>query len=215
MKNALWIVALLSLVACTSVKELESTRKAVEPLSRLEVLKPTSIEIEASSDISLNTNKKWRIKEDHVIRYDPPPFHAVIPVQRLRYDNRGDGHFGASRSGGRRTHRGIDIRCREGVSVYSPIEGVVTRKAYPYGDYGRNRKWEGCVIKGMGAYEGFEIKIFYMIPHRIGHYVEPGDYVGVSQAISKKYSRSMLDHLHVEVRWYGTVMNPATLFALS
>lgn len=48
----------------------------------------------------------------------------------------------------------------------------------------------------------------------MGEYVYPNDIVGKAQAISKKYSRAMTDHLHVEVRYKGQLIDPTSLFKL-
>jgi len=143
----------------------------------------------------------------------PPTFYPIVqPNQRMRNDTKGDGHFGASR--GRRTHNGLDIEVFPGSAVYCPIEGIMKRVAYPYGSGRRNKKWLGCAIEGTGLYRGYEVKIFYMTPFLLGEYVYPNDIVGKAQAISKKYSKAMTDHLHVEVRYKGRLVNPASLFKL-
>lgn len=86
--------------------------------------------------------------------------------------------------------------------------------AYPYGTARGNDQWEGCVIVGIGDYKGYEVKIFYMRPFVIGDYLFPGDIIGVAQDISRKYSPAMMDHLHVEVRRNGVLLDPAKLFEL-
>ncbi len=142
----------------------------------------------------------------------PPTFYPITrPTQKMRNDSQGDGHFGASR--GRRRHNGLDIIVTPGSAVYCPIEGLMKRVAHPYGGR-RNKKWLGCAIEGTGLYRGYEVKIFYMDPFLMGEYVYPNDIVGKAQAISKKYTSRMIDHLHVEVRYKGMLVNPATLFNL-
>ncbi|MGB0863943.1 MAG: hypothetical protein ACPG19_08380 [Saprospiraceae bacterium] len=140
-----------------------------------------------------------------------PTFYPIIqPSQKMRNDTKGDGHFGASR--GRRTHNGLDLIVIPGSAVYCPIEGYMKRVAFPYGAGRRNKKWLGCAIEGMGLYRGYEVKIFYMDPFLMGEYVYPNDIIGKAQAISKKYSSRMIDHLHVEVRYRGQLIDPASLF---
>jgi murein DD-endopeptidase MepM/ murein hydrolase activator NlpD len=53
-----------------------------------------------------------------------------------------------------------------------------------------------------------------MRPFVMGDYLFPGDIIGVAQDISRKYSPSMMDHLHVEVRRNGVLLDPAKLFEL-
>ena len=48
----------------------------------------------------------------------------------------------------------------------------------------------------------------------MGEFVYPNEIIGKSQAISKKYSPAMRDHLHVEVRYKGQLVDPASLFNL-
>lgn len=140
-----------------------------------------------------------------------PQFYAVVqPVQALRNDSEGEGHFGASR--GRRTHNGIDLLVTPGGAVYCPIEGYMERVAYPYGTTRRNKKWLGCAIQGTGLYRGYEVKIFYMEPFLLGEYVYPNDIIGKAQAISDRYSSQMKNHLHVEVRYQGELIDPDVLF---
>lgn len=143
----------------------------------------------------------------------PPTFFPVVqPAQKMRNDTRGDGHFGASR--GRRVHNGLDIITTPNSAVYCPIEGIMKRMAYPYGTGRRNIEWTGCVIDGVGIYRGYEVKIFYMQPFLMGEFVYPNEIIGKAQAISKKYSPAMIDHLHVEVRYKGQLVDPASLFNL-
>lgn len=145
--------------------------------------------------------------------YFVPNFYPIIqPSQKMRNDSKGDGHFGASR--GRRTHNGLDLIVVPGSAVYCPIEGYMKRVAFPYGAGKRNKKWLGCAIEGMGLYRGYEVKIFYMDPFLMGEDVYPNDIIGKAQAISKKYSSQMIDHLHVEVRYKGQLIDPASLFNL-
>ena len=143
----------------------------------------------------------------------PPTFFPIIqPAQKMRNDTRGDGHFGASR--GRRVHNGLDIITTEGSAIYCPIEGIMKRMAYPYGMGRRNVKWTGCVVDGVGIYRGYEVKMFYIKPFLMGEFVYPNEIIGKSQAISKKYSPAMIDHVHVEVRYKGQLVDPASLFNL-
>ena len=153
---------------------------------------------------------KLTANKDNGIHVVPTFYPVVQHNQKMRNDTRGEGHFGASR--GRRTHNGLDIIVVPGSAVYCPIEGYMKRVAFPYGTGRRNKKWLGCAIEGTGLYRGYEVKIFYMDPFLLGEYVYPNDIIGKAQAISKKYSSSMIDHLHVEVRYRGQLINPATLF---
>jgi murein DD-endopeptidase MepM/ murein hydrolase activator NlpD len=178
-----------------------------ELLQRLP-LKAATIEMNLQTKLVQN----YKLNE-RALPYPHPIFYPVTsPYQKMRNDVKGDGFFGASR--GNRMHNGLDIIITPGSAVYSPIEGVLFRKAYPYGTAHGNEEWEGLVIVGVGDYKGYEVKIFYTRPFVIGDYVFPGDIVGVAQDISRKYSPAMIDHVHVEVRRNGMLIDPATLLQL-
>ena len=210
--------ALLLLSSCSFLKKIQST----EPLAVQEVEAPKSEygfiqSITMTEKIDVPTvNMVMPNAEDLISPPGPhitPTFFPIVqPAQKMRNDTRGDGHFGASR--GRRIHNGLDIITTANSAVYCPIEGIMKRMAYPYGMSRRNVQWTGCVIDGVGAYRGYEVKIFYMQPFLIGEFVYPNDIIGKSQAISKKYSPAMIDHLHIEIRYKGQLVDPASLFDL-
>lgn len=129
----------------------------------------------------------------------------VVPYPVIRSDSWGDGNFGSSR--GDRAHQGVDIEVYEGETIYSPIPGKINRIAYPYAD---DLKWQGVEILGLGEWTGYSIKMFYMSPDKslIGKTVDRGAPIGKAQAISKKYSPAMQDHIHVELRQGATLLDP-------
>lgn len=183
-----------------------------------ELIIPTPLMAKLSDSLSPSQNLQTELVRTYQLNqraypYPHPQFYPITsPYQKIRNDARGDGYFGASR--GRRIHNGLDILVSPGSAVYCPIEGIMLRMAYPYGTTRGNHQWEGCVIVGVGDYRGYEVKIFYMRPFVIGDYLFPGEIIGIAQDISRKYSPSMLDHLHVEVRRNGVLIDPATLFKL-
>lgn len=216
--HLLLLIILSSLGSCTFLQKAQiATTAPVEEVSIRPVdttsLRPIafnqSINYVVSKPVLPSIEELTASEQDGI--YTPPTFYPVVQHnQRMRNDSRGDGHFGASR--GRRTHNGLDIVVTPGSGVYCPIEGYMKRVAYPYGQGRRNKKWLGCAIEGTGLYRGYEVKIFYMDPFLLGEYVYPNDIIGKAQAISKKYSSSMIDHLHIEVRYKGQLIDPATLF---
>lgn len=131
----------------------------------------------------------------------------IVPYPAIRSDGWGDGNFGSSRGGGTRTHNGVDIEVYEGETIYSPIPGRITRIAYPYAD---DLKWQGLEIQGADEWQGYSVKMFYMSPDKslIGRDVQRGAPIGRAQAISKKYSPTMKDHVHVELRQGSTILDP-------
>lgn len=116
----------------------------------------------------------------------------------VRNDGAGIGTYGAPR--GNRLHNGVDLVCVPGAAIYSPIDGIIVREAYPYaGDL----KWSGCLISGTQM----EVKMFYM---RLAHHirkafpysVSAGEEIGWAQDITKKYPNepNMTPHVHLELK---------------
>lgn len=216
MKRILYFIGLILLATgCSTPKQVV----VVEVEKKREYIPVEEIEIKTLPDsIVVPNHLQTKLVMDYDLRAPAmstviPRFYAVTsPYQKVRNDPRGEGHFGASR--GRRRHNGLDIIVTPNTAVYSPIEGVIFRMAYPYGSTGRNRQWEGILIVGVNEYQGYEVKIFYMQPFVIGEYVFPGDIIGIAQAISRRYTPNMIDHLHVEVRRNGMLLDPAKLFNL-
>jgi murein DD-endopeptidase MepM/ murein hydrolase activator NlpD len=98
-----------------------------------------------------------------------------------------------------RQHNGIDIALRTGTPVRSMFPGVVRFAGY-YGSYGR--------IVVVRHYNGLET--FYAHLHRTkvkaGEVVEAGDVLGLGGSTG----RSSGPHLHLEVRFKGIPIDPAS-----
>jgi len=139
------------------------------------------------------------------------PMRAVanlLPVQRIRSDPKGDGHFGTSRTG--HVHQGVDLVVVPGEVLTSPIAGKVLRVTRPYAD---DPDYTGVVLFG----EGFEVKIFYchlIAGLHVGDAVERGEPFAIAQDISAKYGGGMIPHIHVEFRTGGALLNPANVLSL-
>ena len=120
--------------------------------------------------------------------------------------NWGCGYFGASRGGGTREHRGLDIKITKSQRIYSPINGVVKRIAYPYAS---DTKYKGIVIEN----ETYYIKIFYMnMTVTAGDKIRKGEVIGFAQNIAEKYDARMTPHVHIEVYKNGVLIDPTNLF---
>lgn len=132
------------------------------------------------------------------------PLGPILARMKLRgQDAQGFGYFGARRSGGTRTHNGLDFVCRPGEAVYSPVTGIVDRYADPYGD----GRFGGILITG----DGISVKMFYLSPTvPVGTTVRRGHQIGVAQQISKKHP-GITEHIHVEVYEGGKVIDPSGL----
>jgi len=121
-------------------------------------------------------------------------------------DPLGCGHFGASRSGGTRTHRGIDIVAVPGERIFSPITGNVSRYPIPYAN---DNRYSGIEIKNAT----YRVVMFYLKPIvSIGSVVIAGQPIGEAQNISAKHGASMRNHVHVEVYKNGVLIDPTNLF---
>lgn len=137
-------------------------------------------------------------------------FQNILPVQRIRVDPSGDGHFGSGRFG--HTHQGVDLLAEPGEPVYSPVSGRFIRTGYPYAN---DRRWLLLVVQG----EGVDVKLMYVSPVVGLHPGDPvvrGQLIGHAQGIADKYGAPMLHHIHVEARRVvgGHVLNPAAFLDL-
>jgi murein DD-endopeptidase MepM/ murein hydrolase activator NlpD len=123
---------------------------------------------------------------------DFPEFKMISPTGLgIRNDSQGHGYYGAPR--GARKHAGTDYICSPKQDVVAPIDGVITRIAYPYTD----KKYEGVILEN----DFVRLKIFYFIPipRLIGKQVRQGDVIGYAQDIRKKYGDKMIPHIHLEI----------------
>lgn len=125
-------------------------------------------------------------------------------------DGQGCGHYGASRDGSTRTHAGVDIAVSPYSSIYSPMDGYVTRM---YNVYTDTTEYKGIEISGTGLYSGYSMKIMYMQPDTamIGQYVYRYDILGYAQDISARYS-GITPHVHIEVYQNGVRIDPTPFF---
>ncbi|HEV7676379.1 MAG TPA: M23 family metallopeptidase [Candidatus Angelobacter sp.] len=138
-------------------------------------------------------------------------FHKIARGGTRFRDQWGSGQFGASRPGHvhSRLHQGLDITAEPGEPIRSPIDGVITREAFPY--KGDNR-FRGLLIEGVNEWKGIEVKIFY-VQGMIQGRVDAGQIIGTAQDLSLRY-RGITNHVHIEVRTSGTLVNPLEFFGM-
>jgi murein DD-endopeptidase MepM/ murein hydrolase activator NlpD len=131
-------------------------------------------------------------------------FTRLLKNHQLRMDSLGSGKFGASRSGGKRKHKGVDLIVQEGEPVYAPIAGKVTRLnvAYPH-----TNQWKGVTIEN----DTERVKILYVTPFvTLGEKITEGELIGHGQAISLEHGEAMKNHIHVEYYVNDKLTNPTT-----
>ena len=127
---------------------------------------------------------------------------------RLRgVDSYGSGAYGAPR--GTRKHKGLDIVPLDGSSVRSPISGTVTRYGVPYAT--NNGNLQLLEIEGTGNDKGTTVKLMYMSPSvPVGTNVRRGELVGYMESLQFRYA-GITDHIHLEVYFNGSVVDPHLL----
>ncbi len=124
-------------------------------------------------------------------------------------DPLGCGEFGASRSGGTRTHLGIDFRAIPGEAILAPISGTVTRFPIPYAN---DNRYKGIEIKN----DTYLVKMFYLSPTvQVNSKVIAGQKIGIAQDISAKHGSAMINHVHFEVYKDGKLIDPTNMIPSS
>ena len=110
----------------------------------------------------------------------------------IRNDNRGEGHFGTHRSGGR-THDGLDLLAPVGVPVFASRSGIVTvaKEQKGMGKYVVIRH-----IDGMTSLYGHLSEIFVTKNQIVGR----GKLIGLVGKTGNANYRDILPHLHFEIR---------------
>lgn len=107
-----------------------------------------------------------------------------------RCDGHGCGGFGDSR--GSRKHNGVDMACRPGSDVCSPVSGKVTKLGFPYGDDLSFRYVEVST-------HGYRYRMFYVEPCvSVGDEVTRDTVIGKAQALGGRYA-GITEHVHFEV----------------
>ncbi|KAJ7360365.1 Peptidase M23 [Desmophyllum pertusum] len=130
------------------------------------------------------------------------------PSNQIRgWDAYGSGAYGASR--GSRKHRGIDIVCSAGSSVYAPFPATVLRRSIPYRN--NNAAYNnGIYLQGTGSWAGYRVKMWYVTKQvRNGKKLSAGSYIG-SMTDRTIHARGMTNHVHVQLEKNRTIVNPTS-----
>jgi murein DD-endopeptidase MepM/ murein hydrolase activator NlpD len=134
------------------------------------------------------------------------PFEPLLNPMIIRNDAGGSGWFKSGRIG--HVHQGTDFVCTPGQPIYSPFAGTIVREALPYAD---DTHWRGLLFRSDDG--SYECKLFYcVLAEDVGTRVERNQLIAFAQGISAKYATGVTDHIHVEVRRHGVVVNPESLW---
>lgn len=127
-------------------------------------------------------------------------FYA-LPTRKC--DGQGCGHFDAPR--GSRTHSGIDLACKPGTAIGSPVTGTITKLGWAY---------EGNPdIRYVQVTAGdYDYRVFYVEPLvAVGDEVTPADVIGGSQRL-ESMDRGGTQHVHFEIMRDGQYIDPTPLY---
>ncbi|KAJ8337826.1 hypothetical protein SKAU_G00367920 [Synaphobranchus kaupii] len=104
----------------------------------------------------------------------------------------GCGYYGASRAGGKRKHKGLDIVCADGATVKAPFDVKIIRKAVPYGN--GNAIDNGVKLEGGGLC----FKLFYLKPDKYSGVLKKGQRIGKLLPMQSVYP-GITSHVHVQM----------------
>jgi murein DD-endopeptidase MepM/ murein hydrolase activator NlpD len=110
------------------------------------------------------------------------------------HDAFGDGHFGARRDGGARSHEGVDYAAGANQAVKAPISGRVTKIGYAYGGDSSLR-----FVQITNPAIGYVARAFYVDPTvAVGDMLRLGDVIGTVASLQAHYP-GITDHVHLEI----------------
>lgn len=124
-------------------------------------------------------------------------------LRKRTSDKYGSGNFGAPR--GNHPHNGVDYICPPDSQVQSPVDGIVTKLGYPYGD-DLSFRYVEITDKQQRKH-----RFFYVEPSVLeGWHIAVNDIIGMSQSLQKRYPE-ITDHIHYEVMINGSYVDPETI----
>jgi murein DD-endopeptidase MepM/ murein hydrolase activator NlpD len=129
------------------------------------------------------------------------PSIQIIPIIRGR-DAHGAGYFGAPRSGGARTHNGVDFVAVPNASVLAFFPGVVSKLGWVYSD---PKKSEFRYVEVTDE-RGCRARYMYVLPR-----VEKGDVVSAGTILGKNQKlpyEGITPHIHFEVKRGTEYLDP-------
>lgn len=142
-------------------------------------------------------------------------FGSFIEVSR-GCDASGCGHFLASRKrwvngeyiSVERAHKGFDIVKEYNESITAPFDCKIKRLGVPFTNNPHN--YQLIELESIDPnYEGFVFKVMYVQPlYDKGEILTEGQLFAVSQDLSLGYGSNMTNHIHVELRIKGQLVDP-------
>ncbi|KAA0709477.1 Leukocyte cell-derived chemotaxin-2 [Triplophysa tibetana] len=110
-------------------------------------------------------------------------------------DGYGCGYFGAPRKGKdgvKRKHKGLDIVCKDGSTIYAPFDVKLNGRSAPYGN--KNAIDNGITLNG----QGLCFKLFYVKPDKYSGSLKKGQKIGTLLPMQKVYP-GITSHVHVQM----------------
>lgn len=123
-------------------------------------------------------------------------------------DAMGCGEFGASR--GDRKHNGLDLLFEAWESVYAPFKLKIKRFGKVYAS---TTQFDLVEFTGFGVFSIFTYKVMYIDTVKtwnVNDIIDKGQLLGNAQDIADYHGGGMKNHIHVEVRVLGKLLNPKT-----
>jgi len=126
-------------------------------------------------------------------------------------DVKGCGEFGAAR--GDKKHQGFDILVNPSDEILAPFPLEIKRFGVPYAD---SMNLTLVEFQGLGIFSVFTVKVMYMdSPLAVGTKLKKGDHLGTAQNVAEYHGGGMKNHIHVEFRCLGKLVNPEPFLKLS
>lgn len=131
-------------------------------------------------------------------------------------DNYGSGEYGASRDGGKRQHKGLDIVSNSGQAIYAPILGDVTvTRAYSVDSNATKEamKKDLQCVKITDSAKKIVVKLMYVKATVRNGFVSQGQIIGYVQNLGNLYP-GITNHVHVEYLVNGNKVHPEELWQI-
>ncbi|XP_071401254.1 leukocyte cell-derived chemotaxin-2-like, partial [Centroberyx affinis] len=125
------------------------------------------------------------------------PLCSGNPTNRRRTSDRWvEGRYGARR--GRRLHKGLDIECKGGATVYAPFDMTLEGKVIVYTDWHQPQRRSSAIDNGISFTAGdICFYLWYMEPDKTSGEVKKGEKIGTMLNMQEVYSE-MTSHVHLQ-----------------